>query len=97
MTPRFGDRKLTEITRDDVKLFLSDLSQATRVVKEISVPRFSRSTLRLVVCTLRAVMNAAVEDGLIEVNPASKVGRFTKSEKPLARPVRWRGARLNNF
>jgi integrase len=27
-------------------------------------------------------MNAAVEDGLIEVNPASKVGRFTKSEKP---------------
>jgi integrase len=27
-------------------------------------------------------MSAAIEDGLIEVNPASKVGRFTKSEKP---------------
>jgi integrase len=27
-------------------------------------------------------MNAALEDGLIEVNPASKVGRFTKSEEP---------------
>ena len=83
VTPRFGDRRLTEITRDDVKLFLSDLSQATKVVKEIAVPRFSRNTLRLVVCALRAVMNAAVEDGLIEVNPASKVGRFTKSEKPV--------------
>jgi integrase len=82
VTPRFGDRCLTEITRDDVKLFLADLSQATRVVKEISVPKFSRNNLRLVVCTLRAVMNAAIEDGLIEVNPASKVGRFTKSEKP---------------
>ena len=83
VNPRFGDRRLTEITRDDVKLFLSDLSRATRIVREIEVARFSRNTLRLVVCTLRAVMNAAVEDGLIEVNPASKVGRFTKSEKPV--------------
>jgi len=73
---------LTEITRDDVKLFLSDLSQAVRVVKEIEGPRYSKNTLRLIVCALRAVMNAAVDDGLIEVNPASKVGRFTKSEKP---------------
>jgi integrase len=66
-----------------VKLFLSDLSQATKMVKEIAVARFSKNTLRLVVCTLRAVMNAAVEDGLIEANPASKLGRFTKSEKPV--------------
>jgi integrase len=81
VTPRFGERRLTEITRDEVKLFLSDLSRATRMVNEIAVPRFSKNTLRLVVCTLRAVMNAALEDGVIEVNPASKVGRFTKSEK----------------
>ena len=33
-------------------------------------------------CALRAVLNAAVEDGLIESNPATKVGRFAKSEKP---------------
>jgi integrase len=83
VTPRFGDRRLPEITRDDVKLFLSELSQATRVVNEIAVPKFSRNTLRLVVCVLRAVMSAAVEDGLIEANPASKLGRFTKSEKPV--------------
>lgn len=82
VTPRFGDRRLTEITRDDVKLFLSDLPQAVRVVNEIEVPRFSKNTLRLVVCALRAVMNAAVEDGLVKVNPAAKVGSFTKSEKP---------------
>ena len=54
VTPRFGDRRLAEITRDDVKQFLSDLSQATRFVKEIEVPRFSKNTLRLVVCALRA-------------------------------------------
>src|ERR1700737_3692416 len=75
VTPRFGDCKLSEITRDDVKLFLSDLSRATRIEREIEVVSFSKNTLRLVVCALRVVMNAAVEDGLIEVNPASKVGR----------------------
>src|SRR5205807_1358869 len=31
---------------------------------------------------LRTVLNAAVEDGLLESNPASKVGKFAKSEKP---------------
>ena len=82
VTPRFGDRPLTHIRRDDVKLFLADLAKATRIVKEITVPRFSKNTLRLVVCVLREVMNAALEDGLIEANPASKVGRFAKSEKP---------------
>src|SRR5260370_9155049 len=82
VNPRFGDRRLTEITRDDVKLFLSDLSRATRIVREIEVARFSRNTLRLVVCTLRELMNAAVEDGLIEVNPSSKIGRFTKTQNP---------------
>jgi len=82
VTPRFGDRLLTQISRDDVKTFLGDLAKATRVVNGITTPRFAKNTLRLIVCVLRAVMNAAVEDGLIELNPASKVGRFTKSEKP---------------
>ena len=82
VTPRFGEKRLTEIRRDEVKLFLSQLSQATRVVKENTIPRFSKNTLRLIICALRTVMNAAVEDGIIESNPASKVGRFAKSEKP---------------
>jgi hypothetical protein len=34
------------------------------------------------VCALRTVLNAAVEDGLIESNPAARVGKFAKSEKP---------------
>jgi integrase len=82
VTPRFGQKKLKDITRDQIKQFLAELSQATRVVKAITVPKFSRNTLRLIVCALRTVLTAAVEDGLIEANPASKVGRFAKSEKP---------------
>src|SRR6266699_725932 len=80
--PTFGPKPLNAITRDEIKQFLAELSASSRVVNEISAPKFSRNTLRLIVCALRTVLNAAVEDGLIESNPASKVGKFAKSEKP---------------
>src|SRR2546429_7731 len=70
------------ITRDDIKQFLSELSARTRVVNNVAVPRFARNTLRLIVCALRTVLNAAVEDGLLKNNPASKVGKFAKTERP---------------
>ena len=82
VTPRFGPKLLTEIRRDDVKRFLADLAQVTRDVKGQQVPKFSRNTMRLIVCALRSVLNAAVEDGYIESNPAAKIGKFAKSEKP---------------
>jgi integrase len=86
VTPRFGQKRLAEITRDSIKRFLSELSRATRVVvgedPAATVPKFSRNSLRLIVCALRSVLNAAVEDGLLESNPASRVGKFAKSEKP---------------
>jgi integrase len=85
ITPRFGEKKLTDIHRKTIKEFVSDMSQALRVVDEKTgetVPRFSRNTLRLIVCTLRAVLNAPLEDGLTESNPAVRMGRFAKSAKP---------------
>ena len=82
VTPRFGHKKLNDIRRESVKRFLSDLARETQHVDEVAVPKYARNTLRLVVCALRTVLNAAVEDGLIESNPASRIGRFAKSEKP---------------
>jgi integrase len=82
VTPRFGNKKLDEIRRDNVKKFLADMSKQTEEVGGLQVPMYSKNTLRLIVCALRTVLNAAVEDGLIESNPASRVGRFAKSEKP---------------
>ena len=85
VTPRFGQKQLPDITRDSIKSFLAELSCATRIVDEktgVTVPRFSRNTLRLIVCALRIVLNAAVEDGILESNPASRIGKFAKSEKP---------------
>jgi len=83
VTPRFGQKKLTDIRRDEVKRFLAELSQVSHEVDGVRSPKFSKNTLRLIVCSLRTVLNAAVEDGIIESNPAAKVGRFAKSEKPV--------------
>jgi integrase len=71
--PRFGDVRLDGITRDSVKEYLASL---------LSDGKLSRNTLRLIVCTLRVVFNAAVEDGIVDRNPSARLGRFTKSEKP---------------
>src|SRR2546430_962151 len=40
--PRFGAKKLTEITRDEIKQFLSELSARTRTVDGVTAPRFAR-------------------------------------------------------
>ena len=85
VTPYFGAKLLNQIRRADVKKFIGDLSQSTKVINEETHevgPRFSRNTLRLIVCSLRAVLSSAVEDGLLESNPAARAGRFAKSDKP---------------
>ena len=97
VNPRFGQKKLTEITRDEIKQFLADLSQATRVLQEVAIPRFARNTLRLIVCSLRSVLNAAVEDGILESNPAARVGRFAKSEKPARQASAMTRAEVDRF
>ncbi len=42
---------------------------------------FARNTIRLAIATLRAVLNSALEDGLIAANPAVRLGKFAKTEK----------------
>jgi len=69
--PRFGESRLDDIRREDVKRFISDLRAR----------EFAKNTIRLAVTTLRAVLNGATEDQLIENNPAQGLGRFVKSEK----------------
>jgi len=73
-----------EITREQVKKFVTELSQTRKIANELSVLRFSRNTVRLIICVLRGILNAAIEDGLIAANPASRVGKFAKERKPCA-------------
>lgn len=79
--PRFGSKRLVDIKRDEVKKFLLELSTETKLVNEVPRLKFSKNTLRLIMSALRPVLNAAVEEGLIESNPAARVGKFTKTER----------------
>ena len=72
LIPEFGRSRLDQITRPQVKEFLSRLAKSG----------LSRNTLRNTLCTLRVILNQAVEDDLLDRNPAARLGRFTKSDKP---------------
>ena len=70
--PRFGTHRLDQIARDGVKEFLATLSGSG----------LARNSIRLALATLRVILTAAMDDGLIDRNPASRLFRFTRSEKP---------------
>lgn len=53
-----------------------------RWIAELADRGLARNTIRLAVSTLRAVINAAIEDGLMGFNPAQKLGRLVKAEEP---------------
>ena len=69
---RFGPVEITKITRDAVKDFIADLGRKG----------LARNTIRLAVASLRVILSAAVEDGLISSNPAAKLGRFVETDQP---------------
>ena len=41
----------------------------------------SRNTIRNALCVVRGLFNYAIEDGLLDANPAARLGRFTRSAK----------------
>jgi integrase len=71
LRPKFGKKRLDEIKRDDVKALIHEL-----MGKELS-----RNTIRNALCVIRGLFNYAIEDGLLEANPAARLGRFTRSAK----------------
>lgn len=71
LRPRFGNRPLDEIKRDDVKAMINEL-----IAKELS-----RNTVRNALCVIRGIFNEAIEAGIVEVNPAARLGRFTRTAK----------------
>lgn len=77
VVPHFGPTRLDAILRDGVKRFINELRQR----------KFAKNTIRLAVTTVRALLNAAIEDGWLKHNPAQGLGRFVKSEKPKRQAV----------
>lgn len=71
LRPKFTSRPLNEIKRSDIKSLINNL-----IVKGLK-----RSTVRNALSILRGIFNQAIEDGLLESNPAASLGRFTRTAK----------------
>jgi integrase len=67
LLPAFGSARLDAITRSKVKSYLAEL---------IKPEDRAKNTARNVLAVLRALLNHAVEDGILEQNPAHRIGRF---------------------
>ena len=68
LSPRFGACPIDRLERDDLKRYFSELATSRK---------YGLGTLRNIVATLRAILSEAMEDGLIEGNPASRLGKYT--------------------
>lgn len=66
--PTLGAVALGDLTRDQIRALLADKAAA----------QLSRATLANLVIPVRAMLNAAVEDGRIPANPAQRLGRFPR-------------------
>jgi len=68
LLPRFGKVRVHEMDRGRIKLFLSEKLNAG----------LEKRTVRNIQSVLRAMLNAAIEDGVIAMNPSAKLGQALK-------------------
>ena len=68
LLPRFEKVRVRDLDRGRIKLFLADKL----------VMGLEKRTVRNIQAVLRALLNAAMEDGLIATNPAANLGRVLK-------------------
>jgi len=65
LTPAFGPMKIRHLHRGRIKVLLA----------EKLASGLSRNSVRIIHATLRAMLNAAIDDGVILANPAERLGR----------------------
>ncbi len=71
LRPVFGTKHLQDVTREQVKRFLAEKLESG----------LSRSRVMVLLTVLNAVLNNAVEDGYVAVNPAARLGHVMKMKK----------------
>jgi integrase len=69
LRPRFGKKTLDTITRDELKMMIADL-----IAKKLS-----RGTIKHAIAVIRRMFNEAIESGIVQANPAARLGRFTRA------------------
>ncbi len=73
--PKLGAKKLNEITREDVSVFVSNL---------VTGKKLSRASVRIVCAELCALFNHAIEHQKIDSNPARKLTKLYKHARKSA-------------
>jgi integrase len=83
LLPHLGPLPLTAVTRERIKATLAaEIKAGThrhRKRPATTTEPVSASTVRQALFTLCAILNSAVEDGLIQNNPAARFGRLAKT------------------
>jgi len=83
--PTLKDRILTGVTREEIKDLCFSLLQEGRIRpkttedKKVKDATLSARTVVYVVRTISAIYNHAIEDGIVQNNPALRPGRFIKT------------------
>jgi integrase len=70
LVPAFGARSLGELSVDDIREFVAELSE------EVEAGDLAAKTVNNALGTLVVCLNSAVDDGLLAVNPALRVQRL---------------------
>ncbi len=89
--PALGNVKVRQLPRGRIKTLLAEKLREGKVkrkvergvTKEIRSP-LARDSVRIIHATLRAMLNAAVDDGVLLANPAEKLGRQLRLVTPPA-------------
>src|ERR1017187_225790 len=71
LRPRFASKRLDAIKRSDVK----------ELISAVISKALARANVRNALSVLRGIFNHAIEEGLLESNPATNLGRFTRTAK----------------
>ncbi len=66
--PALGHKRLREITREDLQKLVAEKVKAG----------LSRSWIRIIIAPLRELLNHAMDDGLLDRNPALRLARFSR-------------------
>ncbi len=79
--PALGDVALGDVTRERLRALLAEKAAGAGAPESALAGRkraLSRATLTNILIPLRAMLNAAVDDGKITANPAVRLGRFSR-------------------
>jgi integrase len=71
LRPRFATMPLNEIKRERIKSMIAEMIEKG----------LSRGTIKNAISVLRGMFNEAIEAGIVESNPAARVGRFTRTAR----------------